>query len=141
MKRLNATRQILPIALTGLMLVLLSACGSTKVVTAGKTIVYRDSMYAMANVESFSGRLQATTPAGENIDVNGFDKAAIRDLLKQHGTVTLRSAIMFDDREVVYEQTNVDSYRAFDKVQNNLQSALNKVRKFMADPQKTQLQL
>jgi hypothetical protein len=141
MSKSNNSLRVLQLTVVGLISALLVACGSTKVVTAEKTIVYNGSLYTMARVESVSGKLEATTPDGDSIDVMPLDKSDVRDLLKRHGSVTLRSAIMLDERELLYEQQAVDSYRGFSRIKGNLESALTRVQKFMADAKKTQLKL
>jgi hypothetical protein len=120
---------------------LLVACGSTKVITADKSLAYRDSIYSLANVSSVSSKLEATTPGGETIDVLRYDERAFKGLLETHGSVMLRSMIVLDDREVLYEQQNVERARDFEKLQKDLRGAMQDVQKFMADPKKMQLKL
>ena len=143
MSKSRPSLPVLNLAVVALLAALLVACGGTKVkvVTAEKNLVYRGSLYSLARVESVFGRLEATTPGGDTVDALRLDKRGIQDLLKSHGSVTLQSAIMLDDRAIPYEQTTVDSYRAFSKVQSNLEDALGRVQKFMADAKKTQLKL
>ena len=132
---------VLRLTLSALAAFFLVACGSTKVITADKSIVYRGDIYSLANVSAVSSKLEATTPGGEVIDVMRYDKRAFNDLLKSHDSVALRSMIVLDDRDVIYEQKTVDRYRDFEKLQKDIRKAMKNVQKFMADPKKTQLAL
>ena len=75
------------------------------------------------------------------VDVLRADKRAFNELLKTHGSLDVRSTIVLDDRDVLYEQRLVDSYRDFDKLQGDIGDAMKSIQKFMADPKKTQLKL
>jgi hypothetical protein len=120
---------------------LLVACGSTKVITADRSIVYRGDIYSLANVSTVSSKLEAIMPGGEVVDVMRYEKRAFNDLIERHGKVTLRSTIEFDDRDMLYEQKAVDRYRDFEKLQRDIGKAMSSVQNFMADPKKTQLNL
>jgi len=135
---LATTLRALPLVLVAC---LMAGCGSTKVITAEKSLVYRGSLYSLSNVSAVTNKLEAMTSSGETIDVLRHDKRAFNALLKQYDTVTVRSTIMLDDREVLYEQTSVDSYRGFSKLQNDLEDAMEDIQALMADPKKTQLEL
>lgn len=131
----------LRITLVALAALVLAACGSTKIITADKSIVYRGNIYSLANVATVSSRLEATTPAGEVVDVLRYDKRAFSELLDTHKSLDLRSVIVLDERDVVYEQQRIDRYRDFDRLQGEIESTMKDIQKFMADPKKTQLKL
>lgn len=133
--------RLLRTGLLALATVLLVACGSTKVITADKSLVYRGNIYSLANVGTVGSRLEATTPGGEVIDVMRYDKRAFNALLDQHDRLEVRSVIALDEQDVLYEQKSVDGYRDFDRLQDDIGKVMRDIQKFMADAKKTQLKL
>ncbi len=141
MLKRSDTRAVIYAAFAVMIAAALSSCGSTKVISAEKSLVYRGTLYSLAGVSSVSSKIEATIPGGEVIDVRGFERDEINDLLEAHESVALRSAILLDGREILYEQRAVDSYRDFRKLQRDIEDAMEDIVDFMADADETQLSL
>jgi len=122
-------------------LLALGGCGSTKVYTADKTMIYKGNLYNLANVQRIGSRADGQTQDGEVIALQGLDKKAVQSALKEKGPLTVSTVIELDGQDVVYERTRVKSYSDYSKMSKHLDSALGKISKFMADKKKTQLEL
>ena len=119
----------------------LTACGGTKVYTADKTIVHKGSIYNISNVQRVSTRVQGTLSNGDTMDLRGADKKKINQLLDDNKNFVLETTFELDQQELVYQRSQVDSYRDYSKLMSNFESAEKKVTKFMADKKETQLKL
>lgn len=139
--RLSHNPNTLGILLFAVMSLLLAGCGSTKVYTADKSLVYRGNLYNLSQVQQIGSKLTAELPTGETIDPGAMDSRAIKSLLKEHDSFTLTSMILLDDKELVYERVNVDSYSDYTKHTKRFTSAKKKLTKFMSDGKATQLKL
>lgn len=119
----------------------LAGCGSTKVYTADKTIVYRDSIYNVSNVKVFSTKVEGVISDTETVDLKNADKKRINGLLDTHDTILVRQVINLDDQEMVYQAKRIKSWSEFSSMSKSFSSANSKVTKFLADKKKTQLKL
>lgn len=120
---------------------LLASCGSTKVYTAEKTLVYKGNLYNLGEVQQIGSSLTAALPTGDSLDTSSMDSKAIKSLLKDHDSFTFTTALLLDEKEVVYERVNVDSYSDYSKHQKRFDKAREKLVKFMSDAKSTQLKL
>lgn len=118
-----------------------SGCGSTKVVTADKTFTYEGSLYNVSEVRQLTTRLEGETAAGEAIDLAGYNRKQFEELAKQQGPVKVTSVIMLDDLRVPYQQKSTESGRDLDRMRDNVADAYRDLQRFIADPKKTQLKL
>jgi len=119
----------------------LTACGSTKVYTADKTLVYGGSIYNVSNVKVFSHKSDGDVGNGQVVDLKGMDKSKFNALLKEHPKIQVTQAFMLDDQELVYQKQQVDSWSQYNKMSRNFQDAGKDITKFLADKKKTQLKL
>jgi hypothetical protein len=119
----------------------LVGCGSTKVYTADKTIVHRDSIYNVSNVKVFSAKTEGVISETETINLKGADKKRINALLDANDTILVRQVINLDDQELVYQAKRIKSYSEFSKMNKQFSSANSTITKFLANKKKTQLKL
>lgn len=119
----------------------LAGCGSTKVYTADKNIVYRGSIYNLGNVQRVGSRAEATLSDDSVVNAMGLDKKQVNKLLDEHSSFLLTTTVELDERDMVYERATVDSYSDYSKRMKNFDKALKDITKFMADKKKTQLKL
>lgn len=119
----------------------LTACGSTKVYTADKTMVYKDAIYNVSNVRIFKPTNQAILADKSTVELRGMDKREFNALLDKEKSVFVRQGFMLDQDELVYQATNVDSWSDFNKMNKRFNSANSDLTKFLADKKKTQLKL
>ena len=121
---------------------LLVSCGSTKVYTADKTIVHRDSIYNVSNVRVFTVRNEAVVGDGQIVDLKGMERKAFENLLKENGgSVRVQHIFQLDDQEMVYQRTDVKSWSDLSRMNKRFNSAGKSITKFLADKKKTQLKL
>lgn len=119
----------------------LCGCGSTKVYTADKTVVYNGTIYNLGNVQKVGSRLDGLTPDGTVINLRGKDKKEIEKLLKDNESMMVSAVVELDDQDMVYERRNVTKYSEISSMNKRFDRALNDISKFMADKKKTQLKL
>jgi hypothetical protein len=122
-------------------LLILAGCGSTKVYNSNKTISFRDSVYNVTEVKVYSSKTEAVISDDESVDLRGADKKRINALLEQHSSLYVRQTLSLDDLVIVYQAKSIDSWSDFNKMNKQFASANKKLKKFLADPKKMQLEL
>jgi hypothetical protein len=132
-------------ALMTVFLVLIAAslvgCGSTKVYTADKTVVYKDSVYNVSNVKIFTVKNEAVLADKSTVDLKGMDKKGFNALLDKEKPVFVSQGFMLDQDELVYQASNVKSWSDLNKMNKRFSSAHKDLTKFLGDKKKTQLKL
>ena len=119
----------------------LAGCGSTKVYTADKTVVYNGNIYNMGNVQRIGSRVEGRLADGSTVNMKSMDKKAVEGLLKENGEVMVSMVVEMDDQEMLYQRSRVDRYSQYNKMMKRFQGAQQDIAKFMADKKKTQLKL
>ena len=122
-------------------LVALGGCGGTKVYSTDKTIVYRDSIYNMGNVQRIGSRIDGQLADGTTVNMTNMDKKAVEGLLDDNDEVMVSMYVEMDDREMVYLRQRVSRYSDYNKMKKRHEGALNDIMRFMGDKKKTQLKL
>lgn len=122
-------------------IIALPGCGSTKVYTADKTLVYGSNLYNLSNVQRLGSRVSGKLPNGDEVNLERLDKKAINDLLDEHSSLLVTTAIEMDDKGFIYQNVRVKKYSDYSRVIKNQQSAMGKINKFMANKKSTQLKL
>ena len=122
-------------------LLALGGCGGTKVYSTDKTIVYRDSIYNMGNVQRIGSRIDGQLADGTNVNMTNMDKKAVEGLLDDNDEILVSMYVEMDDREMVYLRQRVSRYSDYNKMKKRHEGALKDISKFMADKKKTQLKL
>ena len=120
---------------------LVTSCGSTKVYTADKTLVYRDSIYNVSNTRVFSRKSEAVLPGNETINLATANKDSFEALVDEHGDIRVQQVFLFDDTEVIYQAMQVDSWKDYTRMEKSFDGAAKDLQKFLADKKKTQLKL
>lgn len=129
------------IVLAFVIAVVSASCGGTKVVTASKTIVYREAIYNVSNTNVVTRKTVGVVGDDETIELGDMDKRGFNALRDQHGNVFVRQSFFLDDKEMVYQAQRVDSWSDFNRMAKRFDGAAKDVRKFLADGKKTQLRL
>ena len=129
------------IFLLAISILALSGCGSTKVYTANKTLVHSGDIYNLSAVQRVGSRVEATLPNGDVINPQGMDKKEFNALLNEHQSVLVASIVELDSQEFVYERKRVSKYSDYTNMMKRRDTAMNNIRKFMADKKKTQYTL
>lgn len=118
-----------------------SGCGSTKVYTADKTIVYQESVYNVSNVKVFTRKSLAVLADQSTVDLANVDEDGFMLLLARSPSISIRQGFMLDDIELVYQHASVSNWKEFNKLNKRFRSASKDLNKFLADSKKTQLKL
>ena len=124
-----------------LCLALMAACGSTKVYTADKTVIYRDSIYNISNVQRITSKKTAVTPGGQEVNLANMDTKALKEFFKENPGSTVSMYMQMDEQQLTYVRTKVDSYNDYSRLSSRYDKALKDLTKFMGDKKKTQLKL
>jgi len=119
----------------------MAGCGSTKVYTAQKSIVYRGEIYNLGNIQKVGSRVEGKLPNGDVVNMRGMDKKAVEALLKESSPVTVSAIVDMDQQEMVYRRGPVTKYSEYSKMMKSFDGAMKDISKFMADKKKTQLTL
>lgn len=120
---------------------MLSACGGTKVYDASKTIVYRDNIYQVTDVQRISTTKEAVLADRSRVDLKGRDRKSIEGLIKESGSLFVRMAFEFDDQEMVYRATEVTSWRDYSRMESDFERAGKDIAKLMKERSTKQLKL
>ena len=124
-----------------LCLALMAACGSTKVYTADKTVIYRDSIYNISNVQRITSKKTAVTPGGQEVNLANMDTKALKEFFKENPGSTVSMYMQMDEQQLTYVRTKVDSYNDYSRLASRYDKALKDLTKFMGNKKKTQLKL
>jgi hypothetical protein len=119
----------------------LGGCGGTKVYSTDKTVVYRDSLYNMGNVQRIGSRIDGQLADGTTVNMTNLDKKGVEGLLKENGEVTVSMLIEMDAQELVYLRSRVSKYSEYSKMKSRFEGAQKDITRFMGDKKKTQLKL
>ena len=145
--KLNAKRSAfvwfhrVSVVLLALGMIALAGCGSTKVYTAEKTIVYKESLYNLSGVQQVGSRIDGQAADGSTVNMRSLDKKGVEKLLKDNPDMVVTTLVVMDDNEMVYERRQVKKYSDYSKMEGRLDDAMKDISKFMADGKKTQLKL
>lgn len=119
----------------------LAACGSTKVYTADKTVVYQDSVYNVSNVKVFTRKSSGQLMDQSIVNLMNMEEAEFNTLLARSPSVQVRQGFLLDELELLYQQGSVSSWKELKKLNKRFKSASKDLNKFLANSKKTQLKL
>lgn len=133
--------RLLAAALVSAALLSLAGCGSTKVYTADKTIVYNGALYNMGTVQRVASRIEGQLPDGSSVDMRTLDKKGVEALLKESAPVMVSAIVEMDGQEMIYQRVRVEKYSEYNKLVGRFEDAMEDINDFMGDKKKTQLKL
>lgn len=131
----------LAVVLLALSALSIAGCGSTKVYTANKSMVYRDSIYNMNSVQLVSSSVEGTLANGDVKNMKGMDKKAVEALLKENSPLQVSMIIAMDSEEMVYLRKNIKKYSEYSSMSKSLDNAMSSIGKFIANESSNQLKL
>ena len=123
------------------MLLLAGCISSSKVYNNDKNVVYNGTMYNLANVKQIKSTITGIQDGDEKIDLKNADRKEIERLLDFEESIYVRMAFQFDDQELLYRASSVESWSDFSKMKKSFESAGNKISKLMANKKQIQLKL
>jgi len=123
-----------------LTILLLTACGSTKVYNNDKTVVYRDAVYNISKVKQINSKISGKLADDSSVDLRGADKKQIEAYLAQ-GSMYVRMAFGLDDQEMLYRASAVTKYSEYSSMLKSFESAGKQITSLMGNKKKMQLKL
>ena len=123
------------------MLFLAGCISSSKVYNNDKNVVYRGTMYNMANVKQIKSTITGKTESGQEINLINADRKAVEALLDKESSVYVRMAFQFDDQEMLYRAGDVEKWSQYSKMKKSFESAGKNISKLMANKKQIQLKL
>jgi len=132
----------LVLAASVLSMLLLAGCiSSSKVYNNDKNVVYRGTMYNMANVKQIKSTITGKTESSQEINLINADRKAVEALLDKESSVYVRMAFQFDDQEMLYRAGDVEKWSQYSKMKKSFESAGKNISKLMANKKQIQLKL
>ena len=127
--------------IAGLALTLLAGCGGTKVYDTTKSIVYRDSIYQVTNVQTIRRSTTGVLADSSTVNMSNMDRNQVEALLKEHGSVFVRMAFDLDGQELLYRANDVSEWREYSRMKSDFDGAQKDIAKLMKEKKTAQLKL
>lgn len=138
-RRLGRT---LVLAVSIMSMLLLAGCiSSSRVYNNDKNVTYNGAMYNLANVKQIKATVKGKLSDSETVDLTNADRKEVEAYLDEYNSIYVRMAFQFDDQEMLYRASQVDSWSQYSKMKKSLDKAGKDIRKLMADKKKIQLKL
>ena len=123
-----------------LTILLLTACGSTKVYNNDKTVVYRDAVYNISKVKQINSKISGKLADDSSVDLRGADRKQIEAYLAQ-GPMYVRMAFGLDEQEMLYRASSITKYTEYSSMLKSFESAGKQITSLMGNKKKMQLKL
>jgi len=132
----------LVLAASVLSMLLLAGCiSSSKVYNNDKNVVYRGTMYNMANVKQISSVITGKLDDDTEVKLTNADRKQVEAYLDDNSPMFVKMAFEFDDQELVYRAGSISKWSEYSKMKKSFESAGKKIGKLMADKKQIQLKL
>jgi len=136
-RRFGRTLTLIASVLT---ILLLTACGGTKVYNNDKTVVYREAVYNVSKVKQITYRNTGKLADDSSVNLRGADRKQIEAYLDQ-GPMYVRMAFGLDDQEMLYRASSVTKWSEYSKMLKSFESAQKQIASLLGDKKKMQLKL
>lgn len=123
------------------MLLLAGCISSSRVYNNDKNVVYRGTMYNLANVKQINSVITGTLKGDKEVKLTNADRKQVEAYLDQNSPMFVKMAFEFDEQELVYRASSVSKWSEYSKMKNSFESAGNKISKLMANKKQIQLKL
>lgn len=130
----------LTLAVTALAILLLVACGSTKVYNNDKTVVYNGAVYNISKVKQINSKITAKLADDSSVDLRGADRKQIEAYLEQ-GPMYVRMAFGLDNQEMLYRASSITKWSEYSNMRKSFENAGKQITSLMANKKKMQLKL
>ena len=129
------------LAVSILTMFLFAGCGSTKVYNNDKTVVYNGAVYNISKAKQINSKNTAKLSDSKVVSLKGADRKQVEAYIKEYGSIFVRMTFEFDEQEMLYRASSVDSWKQYQKMQKSFESAGNQITKLLGDKKKMQLKL
>ncbi|MCW8926101.1 MAG: hypothetical protein OQJ84_07585 [Xanthomonadales bacterium] len=133
-------RRALTLAASVLAILVLTACGSTKVYNNDKTVVYNGAVYNVSKVRQMSAKITGKLADESSVNLKGADRKKIEAYLDQ-GPMYVRMAFALDDQEMLYRASSVSNWNDYNTMQKSFKKAGDQITSLMGNKKKMQLKL
>ena len=123
------------------MLLLAGCISSSKVYNNDKNVVYRGTMYNLANVKQTRSVITGTLDDDKEVNLTNADRKQVEAYLDQNSSMFVKMAFEFDDQELPYRANKVTKWSEYSKMKKSFESAGKKIGKLMANKKQIQLKL
>jgi len=142
LKRENGFGRKMVLAISVLSMLLLAGCiSSSRVYNNDKNVVYKGTMYNLANVKQINSVITATLADDKQVKLNNADRKQVEAYLDKNSPMFVKMAFEFDDQELVYRSNSVKKWSEYSKMKKSFESAGNQIGKLMANKKQIQLKL
>jgi len=132
----------LVLAISVLSMLLLAGCiSSSKVYNNDKNVVYRGTMYNLANVKQIRSVITGTLDDDKEVTLTNADRKQVEAYLDQSSSMFVRMVFEFDDQELVYRANTVEKWSEYNKMKKSFEKAGKDIGKLMANKKQIQLKL
>jgi len=121
-------------------ILLVTACGSTKVYNNDKTVVYRDAVYNISKVKQINSKISGKLSDDTSVNLAGVERKQIEAYLKQ-GPMYVRMAFGLDEQEMLYRASSVSKWSEYSSMLKSFNNASKQITSLMGDKKKMQLKL
>jgi hypothetical protein len=121
-------------------ILLVTACGSTKVYNNDKTVVYRDAVYNISKVKQINSKISGKLADDTSVSLKGVERKQIEAYLKQ-GPMYVRMAFGLDEQEMLYRASSVSKWSEYSSMLKSFNNAGKQITSLMGDKKKMQLKL
>jgi len=129
-------------AMSVLSMLLLAGCiSSSRSYNNDKNVVYKGTMYNLANVQQTRGVITGKLDDGKEVKLTNADRKQIEAYLDQNSSMFVKMAFEFDNQELVYRASSVEKWSEYSKMKKSFESAGKQISKLMANKKKIQLKL
>jgi outer membrane murein-binding lipoprotein Lpp len=119
---------------------LLAACGSTKVYNNDKTVVYNGAVYNISKVKQIQSKVTGKLADESSVDLRGADRKQIEAYLDQ-GPMYVRMAFGLDDQEMLYRASSITKWSEYNSMRKSFENAGKQITSLMGNKKKMQLKL
>lgn len=134
-------RTLVMVASVMSMLLLAGCISSSKVYNNDKNVVYRGTMYNMANVKQIRSVITGTLDGDREVTLTNADRKQVEAYLDDNSSMFVKMIFEFDNQELVYRANDVEKWSEYSKMKKSFESAGKQISKLMADKKKIQLKL
>ena len=121
-------------------ILLVTACGSTKVYNNDKTVVYRDAVYNISKVKQINSKISGKLADDTSVNLAGVERKQIEAYLKQ-GPMYVRMAFGLDEQEMLYRASSVSKWSEYSSMLKSFNNASKQITSLMGNKKKMQLKL
>ena len=132
----------LVLAVSVLSMLLLAGCiSSSKVYNNDKNVVYRGTMYNLANVKQTRSVITGKLKDDTEVQLTNADRKQVEAYLDENSPMFVKMSFEFDDQELVYRASSISKWSEYSKMKSSFESAGKKISKLMANKKQIQLKL